>query len=74
MQIGAATQFANGSANMSTGDTSTASDQAAQDAAQASDNSTNATSSSSQDDAGPRARIFIRTRVTIPRWREATGL
>ncbi|HEY4803408.1 MAG TPA: hypothetical protein VIH96_12400 [Paraburkholderia sp.] len=51
MQIGAATQFANGSANMSTGDTSTASDQAAQDAAQASDNSTNATSSSSQDDA-----------------------
>jgi len=51
MQIGAATQFANGNANLSTGNASVPADQAEQDATQASDISPYATSSSSQDDA-----------------------
>lgn len=51
MQIGAATQFANSSANTSTLRAGAASDQAEQDDTQSSDGSTNVASSTSQDDA-----------------------
>ncbi|QGZ59676.1 hypothetical protein [Paraburkholderia acidiphila] len=51
MQIGAATQFANSSANTNTLRAGAASDQAEQDGAQSSDGSTNAVSSPTQDDA-----------------------
>lgn len=51
MQIGAATQFANSSANTNTLRTGVASDQPDQDGTQSSDSSTNAASSPSQDDA-----------------------
>ncbi|MEX3949641.1 hypothetical protein AB4Y40_18055 [Paraburkholderia sp. EG287B] len=51
MQIGAATQFANGSANTNTLRAGAASDQAEQDGAQSSDVSTTIAPSTSQDDA-----------------------
>ncbi|CAD6533536.1 hypothetical protein LMG27952_02767 [Paraburkholderia hiiakae] len=51
MQIGAATQFANSSANTSTLRAGAASDQAEPDDTQSSDGSTNVASSTSQDDA-----------------------
>jgi hypothetical protein len=51
MQIGAATQFANSSANTNTLRAGAASDQAEQDGTQSSDDSTNVASPASQDDA-----------------------
>ena len=51
MQIGAATQFANSSANTNTLRAGAASDQAEQDGTQSSDVSTNVAPSTSQDDA-----------------------
>ncbi|WP_321926448.1 hypothetical protein [Paraburkholderia guartelaensis] len=51
MQIGAATQFANSSANTNTLRAGAASDQAEQDGTQSSDDSTNVASTTSQDDA-----------------------
>ncbi|MCP3716194.1 hypothetical protein [Paraburkholderia sp. CNPSo 3281] len=51
MQIGAATQFANSSANTSTHRAGAASDQAEQDGTQSSNDSTTVASSTSQDDA-----------------------